>query len=222
MTQHGLAARLEGWMVENRPALDELMRSEGSQALHLEFIEAEGGVMPSREMRHERARAASVRAWLRHLARALEAELPAPGVAARLEQRFNPERLEALVLEAQAVTERRGRAHPDVDSRRDQLVAWMRLFAAGVGEELIGDGEGPAAGKSLATWWESQTGRIDEITVDAAAAWPAPEGGAQDGNPFGRIENDERALEAASVWAHIRVLMDGLEGLLASGPAATS
>ena len=218
---NNLAERLEEWMVENRPGLDELMRAEGSRSLHLEFIEAEGGVLPTREERVFRARAASVRAWLRHLARALEAEINAPALSTRIERRFVPERLEALVLEANAATERRGRASPEVDARRDQLAAWMRLFAEGVGEEVVGEGCGPEIGKELRDWWRDKNGHVDDIAARAAAAWAVPTGDAQDGNPFGRVEGDERAHEAAAVWAHVRVLADGLEAVLTRHPTDT-
>jgi hypothetical protein len=213
-----LGHRVEAWMADHRPALDELMKAEGSRALHVEFLEAEGGVLPSREVRIDRARTASVRAWLRHLARGLEAELPEPALGVRIEQRFNQERLEALVLEANAATERRGRASPDVDARRDQLAGWMRLFAEGFGEEIFGEGTGPQTGKRLTEWWRDKNGRVDDIANKAAAAWAVPTGDAQDGNPFGRVEADERTIEAASVWAHVRVLADGLADLLTSHP----
>ena len=72
----GLAGRLVDWMAANRPALDELMAQEGSRAIHEEFILTEGGTLPDRSARIARARTASARAWMRHLAQAVAAELP--------------------------------------------------------------------------------------------------------------------------------------------------
>ena len=69
-----LGEALVVWMVDNRPALDERMKEEGSKALIQEFMAAEGGQgLPSPEERLDRARQASARAWLRHLAAAIQA-----------------------------------------------------------------------------------------------------------------------------------------------------
>ena len=77
------------WMVENRPALDERMKEEGSKALIQEFMAAEGGQgLPTPEERLDRARQASAHAWLRHLAAAIQANwqsAPA-GFAASMEK----------------------------------------------------------------------------------------------------------------------------------------
>ena len=82
----GLADRLVDWMAANRSSLDELMAQEGSRAIHEEFILAEGGTLPDRSARIARARTASARAWMRHLAQAVAAELPGtpPDLADRL------------------------------------------------------------------------------------------------------------------------------------------
>ena len=69
-----LGATLVTWMVDNRPGLDEKMKEEGSKALIQEFMAAEGGQgLPTPEERLDRARQASARAWLRHLAAAIQA-----------------------------------------------------------------------------------------------------------------------------------------------------
>ena len=54
-----LGATLVTWMVDNRPALDERMKEEGSKALIQEFMAAEGGQgLPTPEERLDRARQA--------------------------------------------------------------------------------------------------------------------------------------------------------------------
>src|SRR6476620_586952 len=108
----GLADRLVRWMADNRSGLDERMAEEGSRAIHEEFLLAEGGALPDRATRIERARGASARAWMRHLAAALSENWPGagPDLPERM-RRWNathPERLEAFTLEELAVLERRG------------------------------------------------------------------------------------------------------------------
>lgn len=205
-------------MADHRESLDELMRAEGSRALHEEFILAEGGVLPDPAQRVERARAASIRGWLRHLAAALAVERGDPTLGSRLERRFVPERLEQLVLEEAAVTERRGRADPATDARREQLVAWMRVFGEGVGEELGLPGGGPATGRAIAAWWRDNAHVATEIAARAEVAWTTPSGDAQDGNPYGRVPDVERAREAALVWGHVRALADALEAVTGDPP----
>ncbi len=110
-----LSGRLVAWMSEHRPALDALMAEEASRAVHLEFIAAEGGELPDREARLARAREASIRAWLRHLARAAAAEIPgapadlAPGLERRMAA--HQERREAYELEEQALLAGLGRSN---------------------------------------------------------------------------------------------------------------
>lgn len=217
----GLAERLETWMAGHREALDELMRSEGSRALHEEFILAEGGILPDPAQRIERARSASIRAWLRHLARGLSAERGDTTLAERIEARFVPERLEQLVLEEAAITERRGRSDPKTDARREQLVAWMRIFGEGVGEELALPGGGPGTGKRVAEWWRANEQVARDVAANAEATWTAPTGDAQDGNPYGRVPDRERVQEAALVWGHVRALIESLEVVIGDTPPAT-
>lgn len=206
-------------MAEHREELDALMRAEGSRALHEEFLLAEGGVLPDPDERVERARGASIRAWLRHLARALAAEVGDDTLAERLERRFVRERLEELVLEEAAVTERRGRAAPETDARREQLVAWMRVFAEGVGEELALPGGGPATGRAVAAWWRDNERLAAEVATHAEESWTTPAGGAQDGNPYGRVPDARRVTEAALVWGHVRALADALEAVTGDPPS---
>ncbi|MEQ9337372.1 MAG: hypothetical protein RJQ03_09290, partial [Miltoncostaeaceae bacterium] len=133
-TADDLDARLVAWMSEHRPDLDVLMAQEASRSVHLEFLAAEGGDLPDRALRLSRAREASIRAWLRHLARAAQAVLPdaTPDLAGRLERYMadQQERREAYELEEQAFLERFGRsADPDADVRDVSLAGHTSLFA---------------------------------------------------------------------------------------------
>jgi hypothetical protein len=190
-------------MADRRPALDRLMGEEGSRALHEEFILAEGGALPDPAARLERARGASARAWLRHLAHALEAcWAGAPsGLGGRLEAWLaaHPERLEALTLEEAARAERRGRGDPAADARRAQLDACARHFAEGLGALADPEEGGPAAGRRLARWRAAHAERARALGAEAERAAGGGEG------PGG-----ERAREAAALWAWVRLLCEGV------------
>ena len=176
-------------MAANRPALDELMAQEGSRAIHEEFILAEGGTLPDRSARIARARTASARAWMRHLAQAVAAELPGapPDLADRLTvwMNGNGERLEALVLEEQAVLERRGASgDPQADRRDAELAATARLFAEGFATITApedGEGAPPADfGRRVAAWSRAAEGRRREVEREAVEAWGAVAQAARD------------------------------------------
>jgi hypothetical protein len=220
----GLADRLVRWMGDNRASLDALMVLEGSRAIHEEFLLAEGGTLPDRATRIERARAASARAWMRHLARAVAAEWPgvAPDLPDRLDRwgNENRERLEALVLEEAGFAERRGASgDPHADRRDVDLAAHARLFAEGLATIAgpLGDrAESPADfGRRVAAWSRANESRRREVEREALAAWgsgPPPEHGPEMTAAAGAPEPDEmRIQEAAAVWAHVRLLAEALE-----------
>jgi hypothetical protein len=225
----GLAGRLVDWMAANRPALDELMAQEGSRAIHEEFILAEGGTLPDRGARVARARGASARAWMRHLAQAVAAELP--GTPADLPERLtiwlnaNGERQEALVLEEEAVLERRGASgDPHADRRDAELAAAGRLFAEGYRTLTApddGEGESPAVfGRRVARFARSAEAHRRSIEQEALDAWGTaarrPEmTAAAEAAPEPDVL---RVEEAAAVWAHVRVTAEALEAALAAPP----
>ena len=228
----GLAVRLVDWMAANRPALDELMAQEGSRAIHEEFILAEGGTLPDRSARIARARTASARAWMRHLAQAVAAELPGapPDLADRLTvwMNGNGERLEALVLEEQAALERRGASgDPQADRRDAELAATARLFAEGFATITApedGEGAPPADfGRRVAAWSRAAEGRRREVERQAVESWGAVAQGpemtaARESAP----EPDAlRVREAAAVWAHVRTTAEALEATLAASPESS-
>jgi hypothetical protein len=225
----GLADRLVVWMAANRPALDELMAQEGSRAIHEEFILAEGGTLPDRPARIARARTASARAWMRHLAHAVAAELPGtpPDMPERLTVWLNGngERLEALVLEEQAVLERRGASgDPAADQRDAELSATARLFAEGFAtltNPHDGGGEPPAQfGRRVAVFSRAAEGRRREVEREAVEAW----GGAAHGPEMTAAHESApepdalRVQEAAAVWAYVRTTAEALEATLAAPP----
>ena len=103
-------------------------------ASHEEFLLAEGGTLPDRQSRLTRARITGARAWLQHLAAALQAEWPeTPPDFQSLTARWlsdGAERLEALELEEQAVVEREGLAgDPQMDARRVTLPSFKKDIA---------------------------------------------------------------------------------------------
>jgi hypothetical protein len=223
-----LATSMVDWMAENRPLLDRFMSEEGSRAIHEEFILAEGGTLPDRATRIDRARGASARAWLRLLARALEEtwqDAP-PGLAAELERggAAAGERREALELEETAIEERRGASGDPVDERRRiALRAHARLFAEIVGGQVGEDeGAGPELGRRVGSRLRADEGRLREIESEAAAAWSErdlDEDASTKPMTAARPEADpERIAEAAAVWAHVRLLAEALAAELAAAP----
>jgi hypothetical protein len=229
----GLADRLVRWMADNREGLDAMMVEEGSRAIHEEFLLAESGTLPDRATRIERARGASARAWMRHLGRAVTEVWPGadPELPAKM-QRWNadhPERLEALVLEEQAILERRGASgDPHADQRDAELSAHCRLFAqmlASLSESLVDAPESaPDFSRRVAAWARGQEGHRREIEAEARAAWGAgPPPGTEQAMSAATSapEPDEmRVQEAAALWAHVQVLAEALEHVLSTRPEA--
>lgn len=224
----GLADKLVRWMADNRTGLDTMMAEEGSRAIHEEFMLAESGMLPDRATRIERARGASARAWMRHMAHALvntwsEAD---PDLPEKM-KRWNadqPERLEALVLEEQAILDRRGASgDPHADNRDADLVAHSRLFAemlASTSESLVDSAESaPEFSRRLAAWTRAQDAHRREIEAEARAAWaesPVPRPQQEMSAASSAPEPDEmRVQEAASIWSHVRILAEALEHALA-------
>ena len=170
----GLADRLVRWMADNRKGLDAMMVEEGSRAIHEEFLLAEGGTLPDRATRIERARGASARAWMRHLGHAMAEVWPGadPALPEKM-RRWNadhPERLEAHVLEEQAVLERRGASgDPHADQRDAELAGHSRTFAemlASLSEPVIESSESPPDfARRIASWARGQEAHRREIPV---------------------------------------------------------
>ncbi len=227
-TDEGLADQLVRWMAENRPGLDALMAQEGSRAVHEEFMLAEGGTLPDRTTRIERARGASARAWMRHLGRGLTAVWPGadPELADRIEQwtAEHRERLEALVLEENAVAERRGASgDPLADDRDAALAAHCRLFAEGLATRSATLAESPESppdfSRRLAGWARGQEAHRREVEAEAVAAWGAgPHPGADQPMTAAPETDEVRVKEAAAVWAHVQILAEALEHALSAPP----
>lgn len=166
---------------------------------------------------------------MRHLAHAVAAELPGtpPDMPERLTvwMNANGERLEALVLEEQAVLERRGASGDPVADQRDvELSATARLFAEGFATLTApedGEGEAPAGfGRRIAVFSRAAEARRRQVEREAVEAW----GGAAHGPEMTAAresapEPDElRVHEAAAVWAHVRITAEALEAALAAPP----
>lgn len=219
-TADDLDARLVAWMTEHRPDLDALMAQEASRAVHLEFLAAEGGELPDRSMRLGRAREASVRAWLRHLAHAAAAVMPGapPDLAGRLERYMagQQERREAYELEEGALLEKVGRsADPEADARDVSLASYGALFAEALAAEsgCAGDVPAPAFARRVAARSRAAQRRRRGVEADARAAWSA-DLAPMEGRPATageRVEPDEaRVAQAAAVWAHVLVLTESI------------
>ena len=223
-----LGATLVTWMVDNRPALDEKMKEEGSKALIQEFMAAEGGQgLPTPEERLDRARQASARAWLRHLAAAIQANWTvAPADFTSAMDKWlaaGEERLEALRLDEESKAEQRGRAaDPNDDHREVELRSLGRLFAEGVGATCYpGGDDGPSFAKRVTEWQSEHLLRNREL-VDDAIARTTPEGlsGSDVAAPlWERAPETARAREAALLWARVQFLTEAIaDALMAAGP----
>ena len=217
-------------MLENRPALDNRMRTEGSRGLVQEFMAAEGGQLPSPEERLDRARTASARAWLSHLAAAIEAKWP--GAPAGLTSRMTAflvagdERMEALRLDEEARAEQRGRAADPADERREvELRSMGRLFSEGIGSTCRpGGDEGPAFARRVTGWQSEHLLRNREL-IDAAIARTTPEGlsGAEEAATlWERTPEGARAREAALLWARVQFLTEAVGSALTEAGAPAS
>jgi hypothetical protein len=230
-TADDLDARLVAWMSDHRSELDTLMAQEASRAVHMEFLAAESGELPDRDTRLGRAREASMRAWLRHLARAVAAELP--GAPADLVERLerytaaHQERREAYELEEEALLERVGRSNdPDADRRDVGLASHAALFAEALAAETGCAGEGtppPTFARRVATRSRADQRRRREVEAEARAAWSADPSPMEDrpATAGERVEPDEaRVAQAAAVWAHVLVLTESLAAELAGPPPA--
>jgi len=223
-----LGETLVTWMVDNRPALDERMKEEGSKALIQEFMAAEGGQgLPSPEQRLDRARQASARAWLRHLSAAIQANWTAvpASFSADMDKWLvgGEERLEALRLDEEARAEQRGlAADPNDDHREVELRALGRLYAEGIGSTCSpGGDDGPAFARRVTEWQAEHLLRNREL-VDDAVARTTPEGlsGSEVAAPlWERAPEAARAREAALLWARVQFLTEAVaDSLMAAGP----
>ena len=228
----GLADRLVDWMAANRESLDALMAQEGSRG-DPRGVHPRRGRHAPRPRRPHRPGAGGQRAGLdAPLAQALSAswQEASPDLPERLTvwMNANRERLEALVLEEEAIAERRGASRDPVADRRDaELAANARLFAEGVATLVDPDDaeRSPARfGRDVAVWSRAHEARRREIESEALAAWgggPPPGGGPEMSAATTAPEPDEmRVQEAAGVWAHVRVTAEALEAALNAPPEA--
>jgi hypothetical protein len=226
-----LADRLVEYLAAERVALESIMAQESSRALHQEFLLAEGGTLPDRQARLERIRAVGARAWLRHLAAALQAEWPgAPeGMQGKLELWMGRghDRLGALELDEDAALEREGiSGDADADRRRVTLGAYVRLFAEGVGEIAAPDGRtGPEFGREITAIMRREAPQRRAVEKAAFEAWSGSpmEGVLEQARTTAAPPEPDivRIFEAAGVWSYIRVVCVALgEALEPAQPVA--
>ena len=171
MRPDGLAERLEEWMADHRPSLDEMMREEGSRALHLEFIQAEEGNLPDPE---PGASGRGRRACGHGFATCPTPWRPTPA------RRASPSACTAgSSASAWSSSSWRSGRRPTGAAApprrptpaREQLVAWVRLFAEGAGEELAPAVGGPELGRRVLVLVAGQPGQVTEIAQAAETAW---------------------------------------------------
>ncbi len=223
----GLAERVTEWMADNREALDGLMTQEGSRSVHEEFIAAEGGVLPTRADRIERARKASTRAWLRHFGNGLGASWAGDAdLGSRIETwlTVHGERREALHLEEQAAFDKLGRSgDPERDERVVELAAQRRYFAEALASTTDGlDIEPPELSRRVGVWCRENTERLAELQLEALTAAPSvTESDIREmALLWERSPESAQAVEAAMVWANLRFLAEALERQLPSSPVS--
>jgi hypothetical protein len=215
-----LEQRLAEYLGAERAGLESIMAQESSRAIHQEFLLAESGTLPDRQARLERIRAVGARAWLRHLAAALQAEWSdAPdGMQGKLELWVarGHDRLEALELEEDAALEREGiSGDVDADRRRVTLGAYVRLFAGGVGDIATPNGRtGPEFDRQITGIMRREGAQRRAIETAAFAAWSGSpmEGVLEKARTTAAPPEPDivRVLEAAGVWSYIRVLCTAL------------
>lgn len=224
----GLAGRTTEWMANNREALDGLMAQEGSRGVHEEFIAAEGGVLPTRQERIERARKASTRAWLRHFGNGLAASWAGDAdLGARIETWLTAhgERREALHLDEQAALDKYGRSgDPERDERMVELAAQRRYFAEAVAATTEGlEIDPPELSRRVGAWCRDNANRLAALQLEALTAAP----GVTESDThemavlWERSPQSAQAVEAAMVWANLRFLAEALESELPPFPAAS-
>lgn len=183
--------------------LHERLERERSRMTHQVFLLAESGAMPDVGDRRSRARAATARAWMIHIAASLgEVWAAAPADLGPSVDRWfsaNGERLEVIELElAERVA-----SGPVSDyltrERRVDLGAAARWLMEAIGAECDPDGDGgPAFARRMATWLDAHDDELGQLAADARVDDP----------------DDERIAESAELLAHVKVIVAGLEAAL--------
>jgi hypothetical protein len=183
--------------------LQERLERERSRMTHQVFLLAESGVMPDAADRRSRARAATARAWMIHIAASLGAvwdEAP-PDLGGAVERWFgaNTERLEVIEL---GLADRAASGPIDdllTRERRVDLGAAARWLMEAIGAECDPDGGGgPAFARRMAAWLDAHEDGIGQLAAEARADDP----------------DDERVAESAELLAHVTVIVAGLEAAL--------
>lgn len=188
--------------------LNERLERERSRMTHEVFLMAESGVLPDEAERRSRARAATARGWMTHIAANLGPEIDGapPDLGAAVETWFsaNGERREVLELDLA----RRVAAGPIDDyetrARRVDLGAAARWLFEAVGAVADPDGDGgPPFARRASAWMDAHDGRIADMAAAERLADP----------------DDPRVAETAELIAHVRATVEALEATL-PGPSA--
>jgi hypothetical protein len=183
--------------------LRERLERERSKMTHQVFLLAESGVMPDVGDRRSRARAATARAWMIHIAASVGEvwdEAP-PDLGGTVERWFgaNTERLEVIEL---GLADRVANGPIDdllTRERRVDFGAAARWLMEAIGAECDPDGGGgPAFARRMAAWLDAYDDEVGQIAAEARSDDP----------------DDERVAESAELLAHVKVIVAGLEAAL--------
>lgn len=188
--------------------LQERLERERSKMTHQVFLLAESGMLPDVGDRRSRARAATARAWMIHIAGSVGEvweEAPAD-LGGAVERWFaaNTERLEVIEL---SLAERVANGPIDdllTRERRVDFGAAARWLMEAIGAEWDPDGDGgPAFARRMGVWLDAHDDEVGQIAAEARVDDP----------------DDERVAESAELLAHVKVIVAGLEAAL-PGPSA--
>jgi hypothetical protein len=183
--------------------LQERLERERSKMTHQVFLLAESGMMPDVGDRRSRARAATARAWMIHIAASVGEvwDGATPDLGSAVERWFgaNTERLEVIEL---GLAERVADGPIDdllTRERRVDFGAAARWLMEAIGAECDPDGGGgPAFARRMAAWLDAHDDEVGQIAAEARVDDP----------------DDERVAESAELLAHVTVIVAGLEAEL--------
>ena len=199
MSDTALTARI----FSDTAGLQERLERERSKMTHQVFLLAESGMMPDVGDRRSRARAATARAWMIHIAASVGEvwDGATPDLGSAVERWFaaNTERLEVIELGLADRVANGPIDHLLTRERRVDFGAAARWLMEAIGAECDPDGGGgPAFARRMAAWLDAHDDEVGQIAAEARADDP----------------DDERVAESAELLAHVKVIVAGLEAAL--------
>lgn len=195
-------------VVGDEAGLGERLERERSRMTHELFMQAEGGVLPDEADRRRRARAATARAWMTHIAASVGATWPgAPAdLGGEIDRWFaqNGERLEVIELDLARRIDDGPIADDEMRRRRVDLGAAARWLMEGIGAVCDPDRDGgPGFARRAGARLDDAADLIGSEVAEARLSAP----------------DDQRVAESAELFAHVRAVVSGLEAVLPGFPA---